>query len=141
MTPDQAATLAGLITRAFPGRSVAADIWQMRLEADDFNTARDAIARLIDTSEQPPSVSRYIAVYRSLAAPTGFRYAEPCSICDGTGWESVEVQRPNYPVRTTGVVPCRCSNGRNVEPGHTRAVALNDATLHRGRHKNQGAAA
>lgn len=131
MTPDQAAALAQTLTQSWPGRGVASDVWRGRLETLDYDAARTTVVRLIDTCEQPPSVAQFIAAYRSVVTPARLRYQEPCSICDGTGWEQITVQRPNYPMPTTGVVPCRCTNGRTVDEAHRRAVDANDHELRR----------
>lgn len=131
MTPDQAAALAQTLTQSWPGRGVATDVWRGRLETLDYDDARTTIVRLIDTFENPPSVAQFIASYRATATPTRARYLEPCAICDGTGWEQITVQRPNYPTQTTGVVPCRCTNGRTIDEAHRRAVDANDHELRR----------
>lgn len=131
MTPEQAATLAATMTSSWPRTGVAHDTWTAKFTPLDYDATLTTIGRLVDTCENPPSVAQFIAAYRASATPARLRYQAPCAICDGTGWEQITAQRPNYPMQTTGVVPCRCTNGRTIDEAHRRAVDANDHELRR----------
>lgn len=121
MTPDEAADLAILIADGWPGRGMSAETWERKLANLDYAPAAATFTRLQDTDNDSPSWAKFYAEYRS-SVPTPRRYAEPCSMCDGTGWQSVENPHP-YP--HSAVKPCWCSNGRANEPAYEKAVEEN----------------
>jgi hypothetical protein len=131
VTPEQANTLAHTMTGSWPRHGVAHDTWAAKFGPLDYDDVLAVIGRLVDTTDQPPSVAQFIATHRAHVTPTRIRHMEPCAICDGLGWESITVHRPNHPYPTSGVIPCRCSNGRNVRDAHQRAVDANDTELRR----------
>lgn len=136
MTPAEAHALARTLATSWPGRGVPVDTWAPALEPLDYRPALDAIVHLVDTREEPPSVASFKAAYRACATPLRTYLREDCARCGGTGYETIEVQRPGYPVPTSGVVPCRCSNGRAVSDAHRRAVEHNEHELRRTRPLN-----
>lgn len=136
MNPTEAAQLADTLTRSWPQRGVDPDVLATKLATMDYLPALNAIAALADREERPPSIAQFSAEYRAHAAPLRTYLREDCARCGGSGWEIIETQRPGYPTPTTGVVPCRCSNGRLVTEAHQRAVEHNETELRRTRPLN-----
>lgn len=136
MTPTEARALADTLARGWPTKGVPADIWQPALEPLDYDAALEAIMQLIDTRDTPPSILSFRAAYNAARAPKIARLREPCDICGGSGWEQIAVHRDGYPHPTSGVVPCRCSNGRIVDAAHRRALEHNADELRRTRPLN-----
>lgn len=132
MTPTEARNVAIAIADTWPNGHINIERWVEpigRLEIDD---ARTTYRWLRDHTETAPTIAGFIAKNREL----GNHHAAgplrtPCMICDGTGWESITVHRPGHPHPTSGVKPCRCSNGQAVTPGYHRALDDNDRTLGR----------
>jgi hypothetical protein len=135
MTPTEATSLADTLTRAWPKTGVAHEIWMAALNPLEFTPALNAIAALVDTFDQPPSVVAFKAAYRG-QTPAARPLREDCSRCDGTGWEEIEVHRNGHPGPTTGVVPCKCSNGKANDDAHRRAIEHNDLELRRATRPN-----
>jgi hypothetical protein len=133
VTPTEAQALARTLAGSWPRRGVDEATWAPILEALDYGPALDTVVRLVDTTEHPPSVTAYRAAYRATLAP-GLRYLrEDCARCDGTGFEFIEIHREGHPFPTSGVVPCRCSEGKRHDDAHRAAIEHNEHELRRTR--------
>ena len=131
MTPDNARAAAAKFADTWPGK-IRVEIWTEVLEPHDVAQVRDTYRRMRDTFEHAPTPSAFRTLHRSMHGGTiddEPAHRQPCAICDGIGWETIEVQRPNYPYPTSGVIPCRCSNGNQYRAGHQRGVEANDKQL------------
>lgn len=128
MTPAEADNLAFDLATSWP-RALAAHVWADSIGHLDASQTRATLRTLradpnINTLHGP-SVGQFLAEHRRLHATNTDHYRTPCAICDGLGWEQITVQRPGHPHPTTGVVPCRCSNGRQHEQAHRLALEHN----------------
>lgn len=141
MTPDEARKVASAIADTWPGRGPSIERWIEPLQRHTLDDARTTYRWFRDNAEHPPSIAQFLAKHRELHTATAQRLREPCATCDGTGWEQITVQRPGYPHETSGVVPCRCTNGRSVDDAHRRAVEHNETELRRTRPLASGSAA
>ena len=132
MTPDEADNIATQLTRIWPNARITPGVWQEPLRRLDPEHAQTTLKALRDTDEHAPTIARFLARHREIhQATTAERPRTPYTICDGLGWEIINVNRPHHPHTTTGVIPCRCANGQpNLEP-HRRTIHHNDQALHR----------
>ena len=130
MTPDNARTAAAKFADTWPGK-IRVEIWTEVLEPLDVAQVRETYRRLRDTAEHAPTPAAFRTLHRSMHGghDTTPAHREPCAICDGSGWETVTVQRPDYPHPTSGVLPCRCTNGRQYIEPHRRAIEANEKAL------------
>ena len=123
MTPDEARKVAIALADTWPHAGIVPERWVEPLGRLDIDQARATYRAARDTFERAPSVAQFLAKHRELHPPhRNQRHREPCFICDGLGWEHVERQRPGHANPTSGVVPCRCTNGRQHDDMHRRML-------------------
>lgn len=129
MTPDEARRCAIAIADTWPHGKLSIERWVEPLERLDVEPARATYRWLRDHAEHAPTVAAFLAKHRELHASTTSRLREPCELCDGTGWEEITTQRQGHPHPTTGVIPCRCTNGQANRDIHRNVLEHNDREL------------
>ena len=88
MTRKQALDIGELLTRAWP-RGPGLLVWRDTLERHcEHDPALVVAHQYIDTSEQAPSVSGYLATYRRHIGRHDVRTGDRCPTCEGTGMRS-----------------------------------------------------
>lgn len=124
MNTDEANEIATQIARIWPNDRINTSAWIEPLQRLEPGPARRTVRDLRDTSDKAPTIAAFIRRHRELNHVTGpATHRIECDICGGNGWETITVQRPNYPIPTTGVIPCRCTNGRTIEASHAGIIA------------------
>lgn len=127
MTPDEARKVAIAIADTWPQARIAIERWAEPLQRLDIDQARNTYRHLRDNEDRAPTIAQFLAKNRELHATTTSHHREPCALCDSTGWQSVTVHREGHPYPTSGVIPCRCTNGQQMRDSHRRAIEANDA--------------
>lgn len=112
MTPHEADDLAARITHTWHTNRIPADEWAEVLTPLDAGTAGTAYVRLRNDSDNPPSIARFLATYRSLNTRRLDDQRGDCDHCDGTGWDPViftATDDHTFPGHTYNAVrPCPC---------------------------------
>ena len=134
MTPTDAANVTAMIVETWQG-GPAEHVWVNALTKLELIPAIETYEHLRETDERPPSIARFFAAHKARTTPRHEALHAPCVTCAGLGWESVTTQHTGHPHPTSGVKPCRCTNGQAVSAGYHRALDDNDRAL--GRTQNQ----
>jgi hypothetical protein len=132
MTPTEADQLAYDISTSWP-KALAPHVWAEAITHLDHQQARHTLRTILLNTDinqiYGPSIGQYLAEHRRIHTTTNTTQRTPCTICDGLGWQTFTTQRPGHPHTTTGVMPCRCTNGNQYQTGYRNAIDHNRALI------------
>jgi hypothetical protein len=127
MTNTEARDLAVKLTASWP-RDPGVDIstWIDEIRVLDPGTVGTTIVRLRRDLERPPTIARFLAVYRSLDTASAAAQHVDCPDCAGDGWVTAQDRVHADGRHTSQVRPCpRCPAGREARDVHERMMRAN----------------
>lgn len=131
MNPNDAISLAVLISQTWPRNQIPVDVWEETLTPLDGPRCEQAYRDLRNTIKYPPSISDFMAKYHGLLGTA--REANLCEHCAGTGIVT-DTNHPHHwpgrpdtmpPANDDGTCNCNCATWcPNCPEGTTRRSML-----------------